>query len=163
MNNFIKPIIVFILFFIILAEKFNMEVLIIGLIVSLSISIFNKKEKETIDKPKTLTVKKILYFILYGAVLLKEIVIANIQVAKIVLSPKMNICPKIVKYETKLMSKIYQSILANSITLTPGTLTMDLEGNILTVHCLREEDSLGLKDSKFEQILLKIEEIDYDK
>ncbi|MCT4596232.1 MAG: Na+/H+ antiporter subunit E [Anaeromicrobium sp.] len=163
MNNFMKFIIIFNVFFIILAEKFNVEVLVMGLIVSLSISIFNKKQMEGVGKRRAFLFKKTLYFILYGGVLVKEIVIANIQVAKIVLSPKMNICPKIVSYETKLMSKIYQTILANSITLTPGTLTMDLKDNILTVHCLREEDSLGLKDSKFEQILLKIEEIDYDK
>jgi len=53
-------------------------------------------------------------------------------------------------------------VLANSITLTPGTLTISVEGNSLKIHCLKEKFKLGVEDSKFEKILLQIEEKYYD-
>ncbi len=55
-----------------------------------------------------------------------ELTKANIDVAKRALSPKLNVNPGIVKVETDLKSEYAQSMLANSITLTPGTITMDI-------------------------------------
>ena len=97
-------------------------------------------------------------WIVYIIKLIKEILISNFNVAKIVLSPKLIISPKIVVINTKVKSDFYKTIFANSITLTPGTLTISMDKNTITVHCLKDEFAMGLIDSDFEKIILKVEE-----
>jgi multicomponent Na+:H+ antiporter subunit E len=94
---------------------------------------------------------------LYLLLLLKEIILANISVARIVVSPKMDVSPCIVILKTQLKSKLHRAILANSITLTPGTLTVQFTEDELVVHCLIKKYIPDLIHSKFEKLLLKIE------
>jgi len=63
-----------------------------------------------------------------------EMIKANIHVAGLVLNPKMPIKPGIVKIKTNLKSPVARVWLANSITLTPGTLSLDIEGEYLYIH-----------------------------
>ena len=67
-------------------------------------------------------------------VLLLEILKANIDVAYRVIHPKMPIKPGIVVIKTKLKQDVAKMILANSITLTPGTFTLDILGDTLLIH-----------------------------
>lgn len=68
--------------------------------------------------------------------LLKEIVKANLTVARIVLSRRMAIQPTIVSIDASNLPLVMQATLANSITLTPGTVTIDVDRGMLEVHCL---------------------------
>lgn len=80
--------------------------------------------------------------------LIWEIIKANIDVAKIILNPKLPIDPRIVKYRTFLPEDLHKTFFADSITLTPGTVTVELEGDTLNVHCLcpyHEEGLAGLE------------------
>jgi multicomponent Na+:H+ antiporter subunit E len=86
-----------------------------------------------------------------------DIVRANINVAKIVLSPRMPISPGMVRYRTKLKSDVGKVMLATSITLTPGTLTVDVEGDEFLVHVLTKENALGLTDWGIEEKIMKME------
>ena len=72
--------------------------------------------------------------ILYVGYFLKQLFLANLAMARIVLSPALPIRPGIVKVRTTLTSRVGRLLLANSITLTPGTLTVELEGEWLYVH-----------------------------
>ncbi len=63
-----------------------------------------------------------------------EMIKANLHVALIVLNPKMPINPGIVKIKTNLKSPVARVWLANSITLTPGTLSLDIDGQYLYIH-----------------------------
>lgn len=141
------------LFWIVMCEKLNTEVFVIGVIVSASVCFFNRHLLNT----GSFNISKLSLYALYLLLLLKEIVYANISVARIVLSPKMNISPCIVRLKTQLKSRLHRAILANSITLTPGTLTVQLDEDELVVHCLMKEYIPDLMDSKFEKLLLKIE------
>ncbi|WP_422481477.1 Na+/H+ antiporter subunit E [Pleomorphochaeta sp. DL1XJH-081] len=78
--------------------------------------------------------KRILYFLLYIILLLKEILMANIDVALRVIKPVIPIQPGIVKVSTKLQSRLGRWVLANSITLTPGTITVETKGKDVYVH-----------------------------
>lgn len=78
--------------------------------------------------------KRLLYFILYVIILLKEIFLANIDVALRVVKPVIPIQPGIVKVSTKLQSRLGRWVLANSITLTPGTITVETKGTDVYVH-----------------------------
>jgi len=100
-----------------------------------------------------------MFWIKYIALLFYEVVIANFQVAKIVLNPKLDIKPMVIEYESKLSESMLLTILANSITLTPGTMTVGIEGKKLQVHCLRKFYAESLQGNKFEKQLLKIESL----
>jgi len=144
----------FLVFWIILCERLDAEVLIIGAAVSASVYYFNR---HFLPAGGSLIVGKLPLYALYLLLLLKEIVIANINVAGIVLSPRMNISPCVVRLKTRLKSGLHRAILANSITLTPGTLTVRLIEDELLVHCLVKDYIPDLIHSKFEKLLLKIE------
>lgn len=73
------------------------------------------------------TVAYVFYF-------LKELVNSNLKLAAVVLSPALPVNPGIVKVRTKLKSPMGRLLLANSITLTPGTLTVALDGEWLYIH-----------------------------
>ena len=95
---------------------------------------------------------------MYILILFKEVLIANIQVAIIALSPKMAIQPHIVDYRSKLKGEMFLTILANSITLTPGTMSVDIVGSDFKIHCLNEKYAQSLDGNIFEKMLIKIEE-----
>ncbi len=71
---------------------------------------------------------------LYCAVFLGELVKANINVLLLVLSPRIAIQPGIIEIKTTLTSPVGRLVLANSITLTPGTLVVDIKDDTLFIH-----------------------------
>jgi len=83
-----------------------------------------------------ITIKR---FVLYLPWLLYQIFIANLHVAALVLNPKLPIDPKIIRFKTKLESDISWVALANSITLTPGTITVDIREGEFFVHALSKK------------------------
>lgn len=75
----------------------------------------------------------------YYGYFFKELVKSNLRLAAIVLSPSLPIRPGIVKVRTRLKSRMGRLMLANSITLTPGTLTVEMEGEWFYIHWVRVE------------------------
>jgi len=85
-------------------------------------------------------------FIPYACWLFWQIVLSNIHVLKVSLSPRMHdlISPKMVRFNTDVNEEISKFVLANSITLTPGTVTVRVEGQKFLVHALTEKAASGL-------------------
>jgi multicomponent Na+:H+ antiporter subunit E len=73
-----------------------------------------------------------------------EIIKSNLDVSRIVLSPKMAISPRLIRVPSSQTSETGQAIFANSITLTPGTITLDLRQGEALVHALTAEAAEGL-------------------
>lgn len=90
-------------------------------------------------------------FISYLPWLIYQIILANFHVAYLVLSPKMPIDPKIIRFKTKLKSDIAKVTLANSITLTPGTITMDIIDGEFYVHAISEKMASDLLTGEMER------------
>lgn len=97
--------------------------------------------------------------IFYFLVLVIEIIKANIAMTWLVLSPEIQVEPCLVKFTTPLKTTAARIALANSITLTPGTITVSLEGSEFLVHALNREIAGGLQGSIFEKLLLRMERI----
>jgi multicomponent Na+:H+ antiporter subunit E len=74
-------------------------------------------------------------------------------VAKRVLNPQLPISPVVIEFESRLKGDLAKVVLANSITLTPGTLTVDIRGDTFFVHCLAEEYAKDLLDRKLENMV----------
>ena len=79
------------------------------------------------------------HLILYIPWLLWAIIKANIDVAKRILSPRLPIAPRIVRVNGTQKTDLCRVIFANSITLTPGTVSLDLDEEAIVVHALTEE------------------------
>ncbi|HFE48224.1 MAG TPA: cation:proton antiporter [Chromatiaceae bacterium] len=75
-----------------------------------------------------------LHILRYLAAFFVDLVVANYQLAKRILTPSLPIRPEIVEVHTRLRSPLGRMLLANSITLTPGTLTVDVQDDRLLVH-----------------------------
>ncbi len=75
----------------------------------------------------------------------------------LILSPKYEIEPKLVKFRVDLKSDTLRAVLADSITLTPGTITVTLEGDEYLVHCLDKDLAEGMSDSEFVRKLKEFE------
>ena len=106
---------------------------IAGCAVSLVVSLLGTRIYSRLGLPP-LTIRRVLFAIAYVGVLFAEIIRANIDVAYRVLHPRMPINPGIVIIRTSLKHNIARLILANSITLTPGTFTLDVAGDELLIH-----------------------------
>jgi len=92
-------------------------------------------------------------FVLYFFWLLWSIVQSNLEVAYIVLQPKMPIQPGLLLLRTKLRNRTGHIILANSITLTPGTITVDFDDGVYSVHALVPGAAQSLLDAKMQSKL----------
>lgn len=74
----------------------------------------------------------------YWAWLLKEIAISSYEVAMIVLKPSLPTSPTMIEFDAASTDPVGQAILGNSISLTPGSVTLDIHEGKLTVHCITQ-------------------------
>jgi multicomponent Na+:H+ antiporter subunit E len=111
----------------------DLDELIAGGITALLISVFFSGKAIDLADIR-LNPKSILYMILYIPYFIKELIKSNFDVAGRVISPRLPINPGIVKVKTKLKSKLGRLVLANSITLTPGTMTVESIGDYFYIH-----------------------------
>ena len=93
----------------------------------------------------------------YVVVLVIEIVKANFAVVHLILSEEEEVEPALVTFQADLKAAAGRSALANAITLTPGTITVQLEDNVYTVHCLDESLAEGIDESIFAEMMKEIE------
>lgn len=125
-------IIMFILW-VIFVGKFDPEELIAGAVISLILALFTYRyftEKGLLN----LTPRKIFCGIIYFPYLFWEMIKANFDVAYRVIHPKLPIKPGIVKVKTNMKSDLGKLLVANSITLTPGTFTLDIKDDTMYIH-----------------------------
>lgn len=98
-----------------------------------------------------------LMLIQYGGLLVWEVIKANLYMARIVFSRKIVIEPALYTFTCPLRTGFARAILANSITLTPGTITISQEGNKFTVHGLRHDMVTSIPSCSFIKLLIKME------
>ena len=139
--------------------------LIVGLVVSVAIG-FIFGNLFVSNTKKMLQLNRWFWLFVYIPVFVWEMAKANFDVAfRVIISifrPRnMPIAPGIVKVKTRLKSEMGKAFLANSITLTPGTFTIDIKDEILYIHCINVkhkdiEDATQDIVGRFEKFLVKI-------
>jgi multicomponent Na+:H+ antiporter subunit E len=112
---------------------------------------------------KFLQPKRWFWFLVYLVTFIRECIKANFDVAYRVLHPAMPIRPGIVKVKTTLRSDFARTLLANSITMTPGTITVDIIGDEMYIHWIfiRSEDPAvysRMVTGRFEEYIKKFAE-----
>jgi multicomponent Na+:H+ antiporter subunit E len=87
----------------------------------------------------------------YWGHLAREIVVSNIDVARAIVFPNMRIAPHFLRVRTAQPTDLGKVVLANSITLTPGTVTVDLQGDELLVHALTEASGQAVVEGQLDR------------
>lgn len=141
----------------ILNGRVTAEICIFGIVIAAALFWFLCRYMDYSLKKEILIFRLLPFLIQYFWVLVKEIVKANVCVLKLILSPELWPEPALVYFDTELKTGLAKAMLADSITLTPGTITVSLEGNRFCVHCLDKELAEGMEHSVFVELLQKME------
>lgn len=149
--------IVFLLMWIIFNGNLTWEIFWLGLVVAAVVYAFLCAFLDYGIKKDLVLLKKSPRILQYVFVLVWEIIKANAVAVRRILSPKVKNDPVLVRFKTDLHTGIARAVLANSITLTPGTITVSLNEDELTVHCLDKSMAEGMEDSVFVKLLRKLE------
>ena len=152
-------LLLFFLVWIIFNGAITTEILIFGVVVAFLMFGFVCKFMDYSLRKEVLLIKRSGYFVLYLINLLIEIIKANVSVCHFVLYGTEQIEPVMVSFHTTLKSRLARVILANSITLTPGTITVSLHGDEVIVHCLDRSLAEEMEDSSFVKMLEHMERI----
>jgi multicomponent Na+:H+ antiporter subunit E len=153
----ISAILMLFALWVLLSSPVSREELIAGALLSLLLILTPASSPELL-KELVLTPKRIIYILGFLAVFVIEVIKSNIDVALRVVKPVIPIKPGIVQVNTKLSSKPARLLLANAITLTPGTITVDIHKDQLFIHWIyidAEDVDTATKKivSKFERYL----------
>ncbi|MCD2491364.1 Na+/H+ antiporter subunit E [Lacrimispora sp. NSJ-141] len=148
---------IFLSFWIMLNGRFTWEIFLFGLAISAAVYFFICRFMDYSLRKDFLLYKNTGLFLTFLGVLVKEIAKANLNVLRLILSQKYRPEPALVYFKTDLKSSICKVLLANSITLTPGTITVSVEGNEFCVHCLDKDMAEGIEESDFVRLLRKME------
>lgn len=144
-------------FWIILNGRWTTEIAIVGAVVSALLYLFICKFMDYSPKKEWACLRRAPRAACYIVFLVGEIFQSAWQTIKFIWSPKEIVQPEVTSFRTKLRTDAGKVILANSITLTPGTITVDIRKDTLLVHCLDESLAEGLENSEMEKRILKLE------
>ncbi|MBN2615598.1 MAG: Na+/H+ antiporter subunit E [Bacteroidales bacterium] len=148
------------LVWIMFTSTFATQEVVVGAIVTMFISMMSIS-MFTCCTLKILSPVRIFWMVYYLLVFIVALIKANLDVARRVLTPSLPINPGVVKFKTQLTTNYSKMVLANSITLTPGTLTVDVIDDTFYIHWIDvtttdPEKAFTEIAESFEKILLKI-------
>jgi len=89
----------------------------------------------------SLAPRRVFFAVIYAFVFIRALILSNLDVAYRVIMPRIPINPGVVRVRTNLKSPLGRLVLANSITLTPGTITVDINDDILVIHWINRTHS----------------------
>ena len=135
---------------------FELQELLLGAVVSVALTfILAKHVNFTLDY--RFPVRLLVFIFAYVPLFVWQLILANFDVALRVLSPKIPLNPGFVKISTDLKGDFAKLTLANSITLTPGTLSVDIDGDDIYIHTVdvkgkTPEENREIISAKFEKL-----------
>jgi multicomponent Na+:H+ antiporter subunit E len=159
-GDFFGSVFIFVMlmaFWLLISASVHWEHMLVGVIFSVILTIFWSNLTISAENVTNFKIKQLYLLIIYFIKLVIEIVIANINVAMIVLNPRLPISPGIVIMRCDLERSLLRVLYVNSITLTPGTITVELEDNLLIVHALTEDVAHDVEDWALNRRLMEME------
>ena len=143
------------LLWIVLNGRVTVELVIFGVVIATAVTVFADRVIGYKSATDMLILRNLPIFFLYILNLIREIIVSAFAMAGMVYSaepPK----PVIIEFHSGFDTRLQNVLLANSITLTPGTITIFQEGDYFVIHCLKREFGEGIEDSSFVRLLRKI-------
>ena len=154
--SFLITTIAMFIFWILLSGEFTFILITSGVVASLIVAYLSHDIFIGKADLKTET-GRVFKFIVYIPWLLWEIILANVEIAYLVLSPKPLVDPQIVRFKNDLKTDLGIVTLAHSITLTPGTVTVDANREEFVIHAIWQKSAEGIISGEMQRKVKKIE------
>lgn len=152
-------IILLFLMWIIFNGKITLEIAIIGAIVTGVIFVFASKYLDYSLKKEIKVYRSLGLILQFLGILVVEIIKANLATMHFVLTEREVVEPVIVEFYCDFKTRTAKTLLADSITLTPGTITVSMEGNRYQIHCLDDTLAADIDKSIFVKKLKALDEL----
>ncbi len=135
----------------------TLESILFGLGVAAAVFVFTCFFMDYSIKTELSLYRRIPGILQYVYALIVDVIRANITVVRMIFNGSQELVPVIVHFDTDLKTPTARAFMGDSITLTPGTITVSLDDNGYVVHCLDESLADGIDDSACEVVLAQLE------
>lgn len=135
-------------FWVLLNGRWTLEIALVGLVVAAALYAFLAAFMGYSPRKEWAVLKRGWRILAYLCYLAGEVIQSSLAVIKLIWSPRLVPEPELISFQTKLRTDTGKVLLADSITLTPGTITVNVQGDRLLVHCL--DTSFGIQEGDFE-------------
>ena len=144
-------------FWVLLNGKWTTEIAIVGVIVCAALYAFMVAFMGYSPRKEWQLAKRLPRIIGYFFYLVKEIFLSAWGTMQLIWSPEKEIEPRVTSFHTRLRTDAGKVVLANSITMTPGTITVDVQDDLFLIHCLDESFDMGTEGFEMEERIMKLE------
>ena len=144
-------------FWIMLNGRWTTEIAIIGVVICALLYAFLVAFMDYSPRKEWAVTKRFGKIVGYGVYLVGEVFKSAFAVIRLIWSPKMETEPRLSSFRTRLRTDAGKVVLANSITLTPGTITVDVRKDKFLIHCLDQEFDVGQEGFDMEERVMKVE------
>ncbi len=144
-------------FWVLLNGKWTTEIAVVGVIVSAALYAFMVAFMDYSPKKEWKLFVRIPRIAGYFVYLVKEIFKSAYGTMRLIWSPREEIEPRVTSFHTRLRTDAGKVVLANSITMTPGTITVDVQEDLFLIHCLDESFDVGTEGFEMEDRIARIE------
>ncbi|MBR6028978.1 MAG: Na+/H+ antiporter subunit E [Clostridia bacterium] len=144
-------------FWLLLNGRFTVEVAVTGAVISLLIWLLSWRCMGLTPRKEWALFLRLWKWLGYLAFLAGQVILAGVQVIRLIWSPTLVAEPVLFTVRTRLKTRLGRVSLANSITLTPGTITVSLQDGRLLVHALDTDMAQGIEGGEMEKRLLAVE------
>ncbi len=144
-------------FWVILNGKWTLEIGVVGLVVCAALYAFMCAYMGYSPKKEWQLFKRLPRIIGYVLYLIKEVYKAAFDTIRLIWAPEKEIAPRLISFRTRLKTDAGKVVLANSITMTPGTITVDVQDDLFLVHCLDDSFDLGTEGFEMEERVMRLE------
>ncbi len=144
-------------FWLLLNGKVTAEIGAGGLVLAVLIDLFAWKYMGYSPGRSLAFVRRLPRALAYVVWLVGAVIRAAFATIRLIWSPRLIAEPRLTSFRTRLRTRTGKVMLANSITLTPGTITVDIRGDAFLVHCLDRDFGEGLADSEMEKRIQRVE------
>ncbi len=136
----------------------SLEIVLFGIGISAAVYFFACRFLDFSIQKDLMCIKRAGVFCYFAVCLFVEIVKANLITAKWIYSMRYEVEPVLVTFRMHFKTKLARVLYANSITLTPGTITVKQEGNTFVVHALERSYAEDINGGRIADILYRLEE-----
>ncbi len=144
-------------FWVLLNGKWTLEIGAVGVVVCLALYAFMCAYMGYSPKKEWKLVKRLPRIAAYGLYLVCEVYKAAFDTIKLIWAPDKEVEPRLTTFRTRLKTDAGKVVLANSITMTPGTITVDMQDDVFLVHCLDRSFDMGQEGFDMETRIMGIE------
>ena len=144
-------------FWVLLNGRWTAEIAVVGLVICAALYAFMAAFMDYSPRKEWAVVKRLGRILGYAGYLVAEVVKSAFQVLRLIWSPRLVPEPKLISFRTKLRTDAGKVVLSDSITLTPGTITVNVKGDRMLVHCLDTSFEIDENDFEMEKRVMHVE------